>query len=594
MADTKKPMVGWFDPTQLIQTSLRVLISTIFGQFADKREALAAANPITDTALDPHFDYSAREGDFWFDYIADTGDGWNPTFAIARLLAQDTVALDGLSEPMPRGALLILGGDEVYPTASREEYGNRLLYPFKEAHNPTGGTPLWPADRRPDLYALPGNHDWYDGLRSFFHLFCRRTVKQPGMTGVVDAGRVIGGRQTQQTRSYFALKLPQGWWLWGTDSQLEGTIDQPQIDFFKFVAERWMEPGSKLILCTGTPDWEYAGPATAEKGFASFSYLSRLAGTARKGHKLKLVLSGDSHHYARFTEEGLNHITCGGGGAFLHPTHHLDPKPFDFAYPRPGDTRGPAHGPYRRGFEIARKAGSEEEALFPSRADSRKLAAGNLLFALRNAKFTFTLGAIYLFFAWLLDFNARALGDLSLPEMLAGKALPASLLDYGRLILSSPWTTLLCALAWAGYFYFAELTGWRRALLGTVHWALQALVIVASGWTVAQAPLATWAGDFILPVWLLGTAALSALASATLTGLYLWFCLSAFGIHWGHFSSLTVEDYKSFLRLRIDSEGQLHIHPVGLRHVPNDMRRAPGDPPEALTPELIEPPIVIR
>src|SRR5262249_3143996 len=144
-------------------------------------------------------------------------------------------------------------GDEVYPTASREAYRTRLIDPYDTAAK---GQP-WPAEP-PDLYAVPGNHDWYDGLLAFLGLFCRRRNEDPWAPG--RPGRIVGGRATQQTRSYFAIRLPHDWWLWGADIQLEGYIDQPQIDFFSHVAQRWMKPGSRLILCTGMPNWAYVDP----------------------------------------------------------------------------------------------------------------------------------------------------------------------------------------------------------------------------------------------------------------------------------------------------------------------------------------------
>ena len=64
----------------------------------------------------------------------------------------------------------------------------------------------------------------------------------------------------------------------------------------------------------------------------------------------------------------------------------------------------------------------------------------------------------------------------------------------------------------------------------------------------------------------------SSIVSSTLVGLYLWSVLAWFGIHWGHFSSLKVQGYKSFLRFRIDCQGKLHVHPIGLPTVPNDSR----------------------
>ena len=594
----KMAMVGWFDPVQLVHTAIRVLLSTVFGQFADRREAFAAANPIKDDKLDQRADYASQypDGDFWFDYVADTGDGWNPTYAIARLLARDELhprATEG-GEPLPtalkRGRVLIMGGDEVYPTASPEEYDNRLLYPFDEACRSDG---RWEEKQRPDLYVMPGNHDWYDGLRTFVHLFCRRTIKADGEAEVDRNGGVIGGRRTHQTRSYFALKLPRGWWLWGTDSQLEGYIDQPQVDFFQFVAQSWMEPGSKLILCTGTPDWEYVRTDKPQK-YGTLSYLERLAPAVRgKNHRLKLVLSGDSHHYARFQEAGLNYITCGGGGAFLHPTHHLPTEPIKFktTYPKPGEPYLPKPEGYDREFSIAAKAGTNQEALYPDRRTSAELVSGNVLFALRNWKLTATLASTYLFFTWLLDFNARVSGERSLVDVLAAGSLGDAVREYWLLVAYSPWTVLLCIVAATAYYYFAAVDKkWLRLLVGIVHASLQAAVVTlvtcaAIQWIAPAPPGIADLATIILS--LIAAALLSALASATLIGLYLWFCLSALGLHWAHFSSLAVQGYKSFLRLRIDRDGNLHLYPVGLTKVPSDRRRRSGPPPE-LDPHLIE------
>src|SRR3712207_5100025 len=177
---TRRRMTSWYNPVLLIQTAIRVAISTIFGQFADKREAMAATNAIAEQPFNPSFDYSSPDkrdenGDLWFDYAADTGDGWDSTFAVFRLLAGESAELPEIGE-LPRGRLLVLGGDQVYPTASRAAYGDRLLEPIEEATRIAAAGSAWP-DPKPDLYVLPGNHDWYDGLASFFGLFCRRSIK---------------------------------------------------------------------------------------------------------------------------------------------------------------------------------------------------------------------------------------------------------------------------------------------------------------------------------------------------------------------------------------------------------------------------------
>lgn len=183
-------MVNWFSPAQLIPIALRSMLGTVFGSYTDRREIQAALSPQAEAEDSQHLDFSAQES-LWFDYVADMGDGWNATASMAWLVSRDTLELAGQS--LPRGELLVLGGDEVYPIASREAYAHRFITPFTSALPWTRGKPQ-------TMLALPGNHDWYDGLTSFLRVFCQR--------------RWIGGRVTAQSRSYFAVKLPQRWWLW--------------------------------------------------------------------------------------------------------------------------------------------------------------------------------------------------------------------------------------------------------------------------------------------------------------------------------------------------------------------------------------------
>ena len=562
-------MSSWYNPAMLARTGIRVAISTVFGQFADRREALAAANAVEPQPFDPAFDYSGKadEDGFWFDFIADTGDGWNATYAMARLLSQDVIELD---RKLPRGRLLVMGGDQVYPTASREEYGRRLLDPFGKAHELHRGS--WP-ETRPDLYAVPGNHDWYDGLNSFFGLFCRRRIKGP--LAQARPGRVIAGRQTQQSRSYFAIELPGNWWIWGTDSQLKGYIDQPQIDYFLHAATVWMKEGSKLILCVGEPSWVHADPKHPEKEFNSFSYLEWLAEKVGRGHRLRVVLTGDSHHYARYTEDDRHYIICGGGGAFLHPTHQLHDKEFGWPHPRPGRKASGS-----RFFKLV--------ARYPSSSTSFMLAFRNLFFPLLNPMFTFFHFLGYGLFNWLLDINARMTGT-TLKAALSVQTVEQAAAAYCGLLFISPWPTVLMAIAYAGYRYLAPVrNGWGRSAAGFVHWALQTSGALAATWLVIRCLALPGA----MPV-ILGAAA-AALASSALFGVYLLTSLNLFGAHYNEaFSSLRIAGYKSMLRMRIRPDGDLELQPIGLRKVPFEwpwgrLRN------RALRPHAIEKSLVIR
>jgi hypothetical protein len=605
-------MAGWYDPRLLVQTGIRVAISTIFGQFADKREALAAANAIEPQPFDDTFKFSLPDGDgsFWLDYIADTGDGWNSTYAMARLLAAETLQPQGTAEKLPRGQVLVMGGDQVYPTASREEYDNRLIGPFEEAYR----LDPWPKHKRPALFAIPGNHDWYDGLNAFFGLFCRRRVQPKVGIGIARNGKVIGGRQTYQTRSYFAIELPGNWWLWATDSQLEGYIDQPQIDYFQHAAQVWMKPGSNVILCIGEPSWEYVDPDHPELKFKNFSYLERLAGSTPApkdpprtpndapdrwpapdtpmNHQLRVVLTGDSHHYARYVEDDRHYITCGGGGAFLHPTHHLKNKHFEWEYPEPGRVYEREAAPYRRSFEIA-EDDKGNEALFPSRGTSRLLTCWNLLFPLKNPLFPVALLLAYLLFTWVLHFHAKVSGSGSLLTELGNRPLADAIYNYWRLVITSPAPVALAAVAAFAYRYFADVKNrWGRWLMGLGHAAAQAAAVTVVTCLVVDATSSWYDRGFGTFASIFAASVAAALASGFVFGAYLWFNLLFLNRHWNEgFSSFAHQGYKCFLRLAFTADGELKIYPIGLRKVPQDRGRTLKNP--KLAPHLIEPAIVV-
>ena len=81
-------------------------------------------------------------------------------------------------------------------------------------------------------------------------------------------------------------------------------------------------------------------------------------------------------------------------------------------------------------------------------------------------------------------------------------------------------------------------------------------------------------------------------------GLYLFISLHFFGRHDNEaFSALKIEDYKSFLRLHIDKNGELTIYPIKIEKVPRDddwvekkenNEVAYFEPKEEIKQELIE------
>lgn len=372
-------MVGWFDPSPLVGVASHVLVSSLFGRHSDYRlvEALASGG------AEEYYDYSrtgdAEREEIWLDYIADTGDGFDSTYAVAYWLTRSTLegtGPDSVPQPTSPGEILLFGGDQVYPSASRAEYHRRLVRPFEAARN-------YSRAPEPTVFAIPGNHDWYDSLVSFSRLFCN--------------GRWFQGWRTRQKRSYFALKLPKKWWLIGADVQLGSDIDALQVAYFKKVAAQ-MQLGDRVILCTAEPHWVYSAmyqDLDPEANERNIEYFEKVL--LRQGARVALYLAGDLHHYRRHGgADGSQKITAGGGGAFLHPTHGLDTDVLS--------------GGYRL------------QAAFPDAATSRRLTWRNLLFPLINPSFGVVPGCIYAFLGW--SWLQGGLGRLlALAMVLAGFVL---------------------------------------------------------------------------------------------------------------------------------------------------------------------------
>ena len=224
------PPVNWYAPSQLLRTGLEVLATGLFGQRADARRLSAGS-----VAEPPYEAPAGDDGVLWIDFAADSGDGFDPTFTVARALASD-LTVDGAGR-LSSGRVLVLGGDQVYPTPSDDAYEKRFLAPFRAAL--PAGDPRGGVERH--LYALPGNHDWYDGLVEFSRVFC--------------TGGKIGPWQTRQRRSYFAVQLSPDLTLRAVDTQVCQDIDRDQLTYFRQLIACWERDDqlpAQAIVVTGS------------------------------------------------------------------------------------------------------------------------------------------------------------------------------------------------------------------------------------------------------------------------------------------------------------------------------------------------------
>ncbi|HEY0486040.1 MAG TPA: hypothetical protein VGD72_07315 [Mycobacteriales bacterium] len=528
---TPRPPVRWLSPTELARTAVSVVLSDIFGAYADKRELQQCG--VFEQGTFGH----DRGGEIWLDFTADLGDGFDATYSVASLLAAPGLEIGGVS--LPRGEVLVLGGDEVYPVGSAESYEQRTTRVYAAALPESAGP-------RPTLYAVPGNHDWYDGLTAFLRVFAQQ--------------KTIGGWDTAQRRSYFALRLPGGWWLLALDIQLDAYIDQPQLAYFRTVAEQFA-PGDGVILCTAKPSWYQAGRGE-EGSFRRLGYFAEqvLAGT---GAHLRLVLTGDSHHYSRYTDEatGQTLLTAGLGGAYTSATHLLPER-----LTIPSRLVAPGAPPEPVTYDRAART-------WPPQATSRREAAGVLGLPLVNPGFWALLGAVQ-------------------------AAFVASVLT--RNVLSWVTTAVLIVVA-AVWFADPERGGrWARVRYGLPHAAAQLLLGYAA-YRVAAALTGSWARWVAAVAATPAVMAVAGLAAAEVTAVYLLLA-SRGGANVNElFAAQSRDDHKGFVRIHLRRDGDLRVYPVGIARPGRRWRANPDTAPGApwllprkpLTPELIERPFTI-
>jgi hypothetical protein len=542
----KRP-VSWLAPGQLLTTGLQVALADRLGAYLDKRE------------LQQLFEQGALEefggpNGTWIDFMADTGDGFHGTYAVAYLLGQGQLAVKGTA-PLPRGNVLVMGGDQVYPIPSGEAYDDRLRGPFRAAL-----PDVEPGEARPTIYALPGNHDWYDGLTAFFRIFA----------GVPTT---IGGWQTRQQRSYFAIKLPQNWWLFALDAQQGAHIDDPQLTYFRSIIADQFTDEDRVILCTPEPAWvegqfndnEYSAvdyflrKVVDPEGQQAWLDAERPGrGEVPKTFTVPLMLSGDWHHYHRYESsdtigEHRQLITCGTGGAYLYGTHRL---PGQMTVPPPN--MRPPKSTVDREYQLRKR--------FPSYWRSVWLGLGAVVrLPIRNPTFILLMALLQglLQFAREREPQTASLGIIGMTVVFFTLAL----FFAAGLSAHRPWFRILLLSVlhtWAqlevgrlaqpifNHYPNVDLSFWKPAN-GHEQMMFNSTQTVLS------------IGDDVLRY--VSFALAAGVLSTIVVAIYL-FVASMFGLNFNElFSSQRIEGYKGFLRMHLAIDGSLTIYSIGVRRV---------------------------
>jgi hypothetical protein len=465
----------------------------------------------------------AMGGEVWIDFVSDCGDDVTVSETIARLFVDeyevDDPDMSGEKLVLPRGDVLFLGGDLAYPVATVLEMTRRLVEPWNrvlEKH--TAGGPRV-------LLAVPGNHDWYDGLDGFSRLCqapCAFEDRAPtssdpdplhpepeqhpvlawaeafarGDQVKKPTALALAGYLPVQRASYFRLPLAPGIDLFAVDRQLK-RVDPRQQAYFAI-------PGAPARLVV-MPDPARAWGEIRPHGAAT---LESLGIVTRKSPTL--LLAGDIHHYERSDEGPSIHVVAGGGGAFLHGAR----------------IKGDGEYPVR--------------AEFPGRRASWKLLVELPLFcALGRA-------------GWLLP-AVFALGDaIALEEHFRGGARASA--------------AVALAISLIVAFGTALLVGWRRHRaarvvpfatgLGLAIGALPVAIGIGAD-ALAMRVMASWGS----PVAFAGALVLATMASSFLFGVMLML-IARLGLnHAQAYAAMGSAGYKHFVRLRVRAgeRGMSHV-----------------------------------
>jgi hypothetical protein len=356
-----------------------------------------------------------------------------------------------------------------------------------------------------------------------------------------------------------------------------------------------MKDGDRLILCSAKPSWTDVENPDA---YRNLEFVERKLVPPRVD--TILMLSGDSHHYAHYTNiDDEQHVrakvTAGGGGAFLSATHLL-PDTVDVPKSVLGEN-DPPHALER--FDLV--------TTYPTKARSRRMTFGAFFVGWRNPTFVIIPAILNL-----LLFVANTSGLR--PDAGAIEDVAPSW-NYGELLTGrfrGPLFVVLALALWsllAGFYKVKKTTTrWvamvERGVAGLLHTAAH---LLAFGLVALAAIRIVDAAGFE-GAWFTVAAAVLVLVFGAVVGwivfgAYLVVALAVFKRHAiENFSASRYESYKNFLRLHIGPEG-VTVYPIGIDKPCKDWRVAA----QTLSPEdsylapasgsiathLIEPPFTV-
>jgi hypothetical protein len=252
--------------------------------------------------------------DFSFVILGDPGEG-----DASQYVLKDQI-LEVMNHPDVR--FMVISSDVVYPTGSLNDYERKFWLPMKGVTKP--------------VYAIPGNHDWYDALDGFVATFytpdaarqalVARAQSDMNMTAttkqLMDDMISKSGRWRKeyavptgfQNAPYFQITAGNFVFI-SIETGVVRQIDKLQLEWLKTVLEA--SRGKFVMTLLGHPFYaigEYQGKLNPQ--FDSLHSLLRK-------YNVTVMMAGDTHDLEYYLEPGTkstkatHHFVNGGGGAYL-------------------------------------------------------------------------------------------------------------------------------------------------------------------------------------------------------------------------------------------------------------------------------------
>src|SRR5262245_19677821 len=271
-------------------------------------------------------------GDFSFLAIGDPGEGDASQYSLVSRYLE----LGGRDDVK----FLVVSSDVIYPAGSMHDYEANFYLPFQGFAKP--------------IYAIPGNHDWYDALEGFNANFLEPTAARAAIEARVEADlgltstnarridklmaeaarlrRQYGVDAGTQRAPFFELQT-EDFALLAIDSGVLRTVDERQWAWLERALGR--SRGKFIMAIVGHP--RFAGgrdlPPTAEghdvsESSGNFAALYRVLAS----HNVRIAMAGDTHDFEYYREKiggngaarVMHHFVNGGGGAYLSIGTALD------------------------------------------------------------------------------------------------------------------------------------------------------------------------------------------------------------------------------------------------------------------------------